>query len=100
MSRCALVWLAILIQFSSNISWAQADMGANAQFVNAAKGICSGTGVATDVAFDATGNASVPLAKSGLSGTAHFSRSQWDGIVAMQKDPSQYVECLKTVIPF
>jgi hypothetical protein len=95
-SLCAMSALTCV----ASITNAQTDMGSNTQLVNAAKGICSATGVATDVSFDASGNATVPLGKAGLSGAAHFSRAQWDGIVAMQRDPGKYVECLQVTLPF
>lgn len=95
--RSSYCWIAALLCITCS-AFAQ-DMGSNTPLVNAAKGICGGTGVATDVSIDGAGNVTIPLSKAGLTGAVHYSKTQWDGIKAMQGDAARYVECIKFVLP-
>ncbi len=91
---------------SSSMAFAADPMaGASMQeIVSGVQKLCGGSGSGVDLQISgdaaATASKAVSILVNGkISGSATFSRSEWDGVRAVRDDAKSYTECVKSLTP-
>ena len=72
--------------------------------INGVQKLCGGSGEGVDISVIGSGSVeaskAVSLIVNGkLSGTASFSKSEWDGVRAMRDDAKSYAQCVQNLTP-
>lgn len=102
--RSIFVPLLLCLPFAINASATESDGASMNEIILGVQKLCGGSGSGVD--FTVSGNAAVAASKAvaivvngKISGSAVFSKSEWDGVRAVRDDAKSYTQCVQSLTP-